>query len=65
MGRSSWLFYMLLVCCRQIRARPPYWRASPSDIDNRRWSVAFVVGAAMAAAGWSAAAIVLYVQPGR
>ena len=33
---------------------------SPSDIEHGRWNAAFVVGAALAAAGWGAGAIVLY-----
>ena len=37
-----------------------YWRQSPSDIESGRWNTAFVVGAALAAVGWVAGAIVLY-----
>jgi signal transduction histidine kinase/CheY-like chemotaxis protein len=60
---SVWWLYMLLVSAARFLLVRRYWRAS-SDTDYRRWNVAFVVGAAMAAAGWSAAAVVLY-QPGR
>ena len=57
----SWLFYVLLVCAARHTLVRRYRRASPTDTDSRRWSVAFSIGAAMAAAGWVAAAIVLYV----
>ena len=57
----SWLFYVLLVCAARYALVRRFRRASPTDTDSRRWSVAFSIGAAMAAAGWVAAAIVLYV----
>ena len=57
----SWLFYVLLVCAARYTLVRRYRRASPTDTDSPRWSVAFSIGAAMAAAGWVAAAIVLYV----
>src|SRR5687768_5619503 len=57
---SVWLLYMLLVSAARFLLVHRYWRASPSDADNGRWNVAFVVGAAMAAAGRGAAAIALY-----
>jgi signal transduction histidine kinase len=57
---SVWLLYMLLVSAARFLLVRRYWRASPSDTDNRRWNVTFVVGTAMAAVGWCAAAIVLY-----
>jgi signal transduction histidine kinase/ActR/RegA family two-component response regulator len=59
-----WWLYMLLVSAARFLLVRRYWRASPSDTNHGRWRVAFVVGAAMAAAGWAAAAVVLY-QPGR
>jgi signal transduction histidine kinase/ActR/RegA family two-component response regulator len=60
----AWLLYVLLVSAARYGLVRRYWRASPTDIDSRRWTVAFAVGAAMAAAGWVAAAITLY-APGR
>jgi signal transduction histidine kinase/ActR/RegA family two-component response regulator len=57
---SVWLLYMLLVSAARFLLVHRYWRASPSDTDNGGWNVAFVVGAAMAAAGWGSAAIALY-----
>ena len=56
----AWLLYVLLVSAARYMLVRRYGRASPTDIDSRRWSVAFAVGAAMAAAGWVAAAITLY-----
>jgi signal transduction histidine kinase/ActR/RegA family two-component response regulator len=57
---SLWLLYMLLTSAARFLLVRRYWRVSPSDTDIGRWNVAFVAGAAMAAAGWGAAAIVLY-----
>ena len=57
---SAWLLYTLLVCALRLLLVRRYWRASPSDSDNRRWNTAFVAVTAMAATGWSAAAVVLY-----
>ena len=63
---ATWFLYMLLVAAARFMLARRYWRASPSDAESRRWNVAFVVGAAMAAAGWGAAAIVLHPrQPDR
>ena len=42
---SAWLLYVLLVSAARFLLVRRYWRASPSDADSRRWSVAFVVGA--------------------
>jgi signal transduction histidine kinase/CheY-like chemotaxis protein len=55
-----WLLYVLLVSgVRYILVRR-YASTPPALIDGRRWSVASAGGAAMAASGWVAAAIVLY-----
>ena len=56
----TWLVYVVLVSAARYGLVLRYWRASPADIDSRRWSVAFAAGSAMAAAGWVAAAIALY-----
>jgi signal transduction histidine kinase/ActR/RegA family two-component response regulator len=57
---SAWLLCALLVSGARLMLARRYWRASPGDSENGRWNVAFVVGAAMAAAVWGGAAIVLY-----
>jgi signal transduction histidine kinase/ActR/RegA family two-component response regulator len=57
---SAWLLCMLLVTAGRLVVVRRYRRASPSDADMSRWNVAFVVGVALAAVGWGAAAIVLY-----
>ena len=57
---AAWLIYMLLVSAARFVVVHRYWRASASDIENGRWSAAFVVGVAMAAAGWGVGAILLY-----
>lgn len=56
----AWLVYVLLVSAARYMLVRRYWRTSPSDIDSRYWSMAFALGASMAAAGWIVAAIVLY-----
>ena len=57
----TWLLFVLLVSAARYWLVLLYRRASPADNDSGRWSVAFAAGAAMAAAGWVAAAIALYV----
>ncbi len=57
---SAWLIYMLIVSAARFVVAHRYWRASASDIENGRWNTAFVVGVAMAAAGWGVGAILLY-----
>ncbi len=57
---SAWLIYMLFVSGARVVIARQYWRASASEAANGRWNAAFVVGVAMAAAGWSGGAIVLY-----
>ena len=61
---SAWLLYVLLVSAARFVLGRRYWRASPSDTENGRWKAMFVVGAAMAAAGWGAGAFVLYPAAG-
>ena len=56
----GWLLYLLLVSAGRYMLLRAYRRASSADIDSRRWSTAFALGTAMAAAGWAAAAIMLY-----
>ena len=56
----AWLLYVLLVAAGRYLLVRRYRRAAPTDIESGRWNTAFAVGAAMAAAGWAAAAITLY-----
>lgn len=56
----AWLIYVLLVAAARLVLVRQYWHASPSDGERGRWNAAFVVGAAMAAAGWGAGASALY-----
>jgi signal transduction histidine kinase/CheY-like chemotaxis protein len=55
-----WLLYMLLVSAARLMLVRRYGRAAASDTDHGWWNGAFVIGVALAAAGWGAAAIVLY-----
>ena len=55
-----WLFYMLLVSAARHLLVRRYWRASPNTTESDTWNSAFVFGTALAAAGWAAAAFVLY-----
>jgi signal transduction histidine kinase/CheY-like chemotaxis protein len=56
----AWLFYVLLVSAGRYLIVRRYRRASPGDADSRRWNVVFVIFTALAAAGWVAAAFLLY-----
>jgi signal transduction histidine kinase/ActR/RegA family two-component response regulator len=55
----GWLLYMLAVSLARFVIAQRYWRAAASDLDNRRWTTAFVVGTGLAAAGWGGSSIVL------
>jgi hypothetical protein len=57
----TWLLYVLLISVARYVLVRRYQRASAGETDSRYWSRAFTVGAALAAAGWIAAAILLYV----
>ncbi|HXW04217.1 MAG TPA: ATP-binding protein [Vicinamibacterales bacterium] len=57
---TAWLLYVLLVAAARFALVRQYWRASPGDCEQGRWNTWFVVGTAMAAAGWGVGAIVLY-----
>jgi hypothetical protein len=56
----AWLLYLLLISAARYILVRRYRRAAPTEVDSRGWSVAFAVGVALAAAGWSAAALVFY-----
>ena len=57
---ATWLLYVLLISAARWMLVRRYRRASPTDAENSRWSVAFAIGAGMAAAGWGVAGVVLY-----
>jgi signal transduction histidine kinase/ActR/RegA family two-component response regulator len=57
---SVWLLYMLLVCAARFLLVRQYKRAAARDTSDGRWNLVFVGGTALAAAGWAAAAILLY-----
>ena len=56
----AWLLYVLLISAARYGLVQRYRRASAGTIDHRFWRRAFTAGAALAAAGWVAAAILLY-----
>jgi signal transduction histidine kinase/ActR/RegA family two-component response regulator len=56
----AWLVYMLAVSVARFGIAERYWRASVTEATNSRWNMAFVVGTALAAAGWAAGAVALY-----
>lgn len=58
---SGWLLYMLMVSAARLLLVIRYRRDASPEAADHRWRNAFAVGAALAAAGWAAAAIVLYV----
>jgi signal transduction histidine kinase/ActR/RegA family two-component response regulator len=55
-----WWLYMLGVSAARFVTVRRYLRAPASEQDDDRWRSSFVTGAALAAAGWAAAALVLY-----
>ena len=55
----SWLLFMFVVSLRLVLAQR-YWRAESTGITNGKWNTAFVLGTALAAAGWGAGVIALY-----
>jgi signal transduction histidine kinase/ActR/RegA family two-component response regulator len=55
----AWLLYMFAVSLGRLVIARRYWRAPAPDLDNGRWTAAFVVGTALAAAGWGGGAIAL------
>ena len=56
----AWLLYVVLVSAARYVLLQRYRRPLAAETDNRFWIRAFTVGAALAAAGWVAAAILLY-----
>ncbi|MGA7236954.1 MAG: ATP-binding protein [Bryobacteraceae bacterium] len=56
----GWCVYMVLVAIVRIVLAARYARASPEDLNSRRWGAAFAIGAALAGAGWGGAGILLY-----
>jgi signal transduction histidine kinase/ActR/RegA family two-component response regulator len=59
-----WLAGMLLISGARSMLVRRYWRASPNADEEERWSALFAVGAALAAAGWGGAGILLYPEAG-
>ena len=63
-GRPSvvvaWLLYVLLVSAGRYVLLQRYRRAPAGEIESAYWIRAFTVGTALSAAGWVAAAILLY-----
>ena len=57
---AAWLLYMCGIAIARFALAQRYWRASPTELSSRRWNGAFVAGTALAAAGWSAGAVVFY-----
>jgi signal transduction histidine kinase/CheY-like chemotaxis protein len=56
----SWLAYMLALSVARYLIARRYWRASAISRKLNIWSAGFSIGAALAAAGWGVAGIVLY-----
>jgi signal transduction histidine kinase/ActR/RegA family two-component response regulator len=56
----AWLLYMMAVSVARALSVRRYFRAPVSEADNDRWRSSLVIGAALAAAGWAAAALILY-----
>jgi hypothetical protein len=57
---SAWLTCVVLIAAARFVLARLYFRASPSDTESRGWNTRFVVGTALAAAGWAVGAFTLY-----
>jgi signal transduction histidine kinase/ActR/RegA family two-component response regulator len=57
---SAWLSYMMLTSAARSFVVHRYWLAPAREFDDSRWHAAFVAGAALAAAGWVGAAVLLH-----
>ena len=55
-----WLLYMLAVSLARFVLAHRYWRAPASELESGRWNALFVLGTALAAAGWGAGALALF-----
>ena len=55
-----WLLFMFVVSFLRLALAQRYWRAASTGITNGKWNTAFVLGTALAAAGWGAGVIALY-----
>ncbi|MFN0166461.1 MAG: ATP-binding protein [Bryobacteraceae bacterium] len=56
----GWLLYMLVTSAARFILARRYRRKSLSSTEISGWSAAFTIGAGLGAAGWGAAAILLY-----
>ena len=56
---GTWLAYMCVVSIARFALANRYRRSS-TKVPDRRWRTLFVIGTALAAAGWGAGAIALY-----
>ena len=55
----AWLAFMLLVAAGRFLLARRYRRAAAPDADSQQWNQAFVLGGALAGAGWGLGAILL------
>jgi signal transduction histidine kinase/CheY-like chemotaxis protein len=55
-----WLLYMFVVSLGRFALARWYWRTSSTRMTNETWNTAFVVGTALATAGWSGGVFALY-----
>ena len=47
---DAWLLFVLVVAAARFAITRLYWRASPSEVESRRWNNMFVAGTALASA---------------
>jgi len=55
----TWLIYMLLVAVGRSVLWTRYRNAPAPEVENRQWNRAFVIGTALAGAGWGVGAFIL------
>jgi signal transduction histidine kinase/ActR/RegA family two-component response regulator len=57
---DAWLLFVLVVAAARFAITRLYWRASPSEVESRRWNNMFVAGTALASAAWGVAGVLFY-----
>ena len=57
---TTWLSFVLAVAVARFAMTRRYWRDSQREASSQRWKALFVVGTALAAAGWSVAGVLFY-----
>ena len=57
---QAWLLFVIVVAAVRFAITRLYWRASPGEVESRRWNNVFVAGTALASAAWGLAGVLFY-----